>query len=92
MTPDDSDPEHRSGDEHTRKIVHLTVAEIFDGVGLDFSTPAGRQELRADIAFLRDARTGTALIKKTFWAGLLAAGGTLFYKSWAAIALWMAKP
>ncbi len=86
--PDDSEPERRSSDEHTRSIVHMTVSEIFDGVGIDFSTPKGRQELRDDIAFLRDARAGTRLVRRTFWGGVVATAGAVLYKFGAAILVW----
>lgn len=59
------DHERRFDDEHTRNIVHLTVREIFDGVGVDFSTPVGRQRFRENISFLDDARVGTGAAKKT---------------------------
>ena len=89
---DNGDPERRSSDEHTRKIVHMTVSEIFDGVGIDFSTPAGRQELRNDITFLRDARAGTVLVKRTFWGGVIAGTGAVIYKFGAAILIWAQRP
>jgi len=66
-------PERRYGDEHMRKVVHLTVQEIFDGVGVDLSTPKGRQQFRDNIGFLDDARSGTGLVRKTF-LGLFATG------------------
>ncbi len=89
---DDLHPERRGGDEHTRQIVHLTVAEIFDGVGIDFTTPAGRQKFRDNMTFLDDAREGTKLVKRGFWGGVATAGGIGLYKIWPALALWLAKP
>ncbi len=67
------EPEQRSGDEHMKRIVHLTVREIFDGLGVDLSTSQGRQRFRDNIAFVDDARTGTAMAKKTIW-GLILTG------------------
>ncbi len=90
-TPPTGEPERRRSDEHTRKIVHMTVSEIFDGVGVDFTTPAGRERFRENLAFLDDARQGTALVKKTFWLGALSAAGAVLYKYGAAIALWASK-
>lgn len=65
MTSDeDPGPERRGSDEHTRQIVKMTVHEIFDGVGVDFSTPEGRKQFRDNVAFLDDARSGTGAAKK----------------------------
>ncbi len=88
---DDMNPERRGSDEHTRQIVHLTVAEIFDGVGVDFTTPEGRARFRNNLAFLDDAVGGTKAIKRTFWGGLATVGGIGIYKLWPAIALWLAR-
>ncbi len=88
---DDAEPERRGSDEHMRKIVHLTVHEIFDGVGVDFSTPHGRARFRDKIQFLDDAMTGTKALKKTLWSGLATLGGIIIYKMWPAIILWLSK-
>ncbi len=91
-TFDDSEPERRSSDEHTRQIVHFTINDIFDRVGVDMVTAEGRAKFRENMEFLSDARAGTALVKRTFWGGVvLGIMGTL-YKFGAAILLWMQKP
>lgn len=88
----DSEPERRSSDEHTRNIVHMTVAEIFDGVGIDFTTPEGRQRMRDNMTFLDDARQGTRLVKRTFWGSMVSGALFLTYKFGAAVLLWVQKP
>lgn len=76
---EDFAPERRYDDEHTRNIVHLTVREIFDGIGVDLSTPEGRQRFRSNMAFLDDARAGTGTAKKTI-VGVAFTG--LAYGAW----------
>ena len=88
---DNVSPERRGGDDHTRKIVHLTVQEIFDGVGVDFSTPHGRARFRDNIAFLDDAKSGTRALKRTFWGGIATVLGLFIYKIWPAIILWLSR-
>ncbi len=87
----DEPPERRGDDEHTRQIVHLTVAEIFDGVGVDFTTPAGRDKFRKNMDFLDDAVTGTKALKRTFWGGLATVAGLGVYKVWPAFVLWLSR-
>lgn len=84
-------PERRGSDEHMRKIVKMTVHEIFDGVGVDFSTPNGRKRFRDNIEFLDDARTGTRAIKRTLWGGAATVTGLVLYKVWPAMLLWLSK-
>lgn len=87
------EPEHgrRDGDEHTKEIVRLTIQEIFDGVGVDFSTSLGRQRFRDKITFLDDAMTGTKALKRVFWGGVSTLGALVFYKIWPALLLWLSK-
>ncbi len=60
-------------DERTREIVRLTVSEIFDGIGVDLSTPEGRQKFRENNQFITDWRDGAASVRK---GGYIAAGST----------------
>lgn len=84
---DDAYPEHRSGDEHTRHIVRLTLHELLDSVGVDLATSHGRQRFRDNITFVDDARSGTAAVKKTI-LGLLVTG--FCYGVWKVIVIFSA--
>lgn len=66
-------PDRRDDDEHTRQVVRLTVQELFDGVGVDFTTPEGRQKFRENNQFVTDWRDGASSVKK---GGLIAMGST----------------
>ncbi len=66
--------EHRAEDEHTRRIVHLTVHEIFDGVGVDFSTPEGRQKFRDTIQWATEWHESALGVKK---GGYVAVGAAM---------------
>ncbi len=65
--------DRRAEDEHTRKIVKLTVQELFDGVGIDFTTPEGRQKFRENNQFISDWREGASAVRK---GGYIAVGST----------------
>lgn len=77
----------RRTDSELEKIIEDSVrkafANILDGFGADITTPQGRQELRNDFAWLRDARRGTALVRKTAGLAII----TTFI-SGAAFGLW----
>lgn len=74
----DSELEKLIGD-----AVNKAFANILDGFGADITTSQGRQELREDFSWLRDARRGTALVRKTAGLAMI----TTFI-SGAAFGLW----
>lgn len=65
------------------KAFKKALIEVLDDFGLNVTTSEGRQELRADISWLRDTRKGTALVRKTALVGMI----TTFI-SGAAFGLW----
>lgn len=66
-----------------REAAHIVVAELFEIFGADISTPEGRKGLQDDFAWLREARTGTASLRKAGW---LTAWGAVVTA--ACLALW----
>lgn len=65
------------------RAVRRVVTDMIDGFGADITTPQGRQDLREDFSWLRDARKGTALVRKTAGIAMI----TTFI-SGAAFGLW----
>lgn len=66
--------------------------EIFDGVGVDFTTPKGRERFRDNLAFLDDAASGTRIIRRTFWGALVAGAAMGIYKLVVAVLAVGARP
>ncbi len=73
--------EHRSRQisENEVRIIaeaaaEVSIAKLFEVFGVDVTTQDGRKSLQDDFTFLRDARTGTASVRK---AGVFAIIGTL---------------
>jgi hypothetical protein len=60
-------------DERVRQIVRMTIHEVFDGVGVDMTTPEGRQKFRDNNQFVGEWREGSSALKKGGW---IAVGGT----------------
>ena len=84
----DSDNVSRQISEHeikllAREAAETTISGLFEVFGLDVTTKEGRKGLQDDFSWLRDARTGTAGLRK---AGSVAIIGTLV--SGATYALW----
>lgn len=77
----------RRTDDELEKLIGEAVskafANIIDGFGADITTPEGRQELRQDFSWLRDARQGTALVRKTAGIAMITT-----FVSGAAFGLW----
>lgn len=79
--------DRRESDTHLERLVEDAVRRAFENMfemlGTDVSTSEGRKEFRADLEFARDARTGTATVRKT---AVVAAIGT--FVTGAAFGLW----
>ncbi len=70
-------------EEQIRKVARIIIHEMFETVGVDMTTPDGRGRFRDDLGFLREAREGTATMRKT---GVMAIIGTVVTAT--ALALW----
>lgn len=78
-------------DEHTRQVVRMTVHEIFDGVGVDLSTPEGRTKFRETVDFASEAAAGTKIAKKTVIGLLITGLGYGLWKGAVPIVIWLSK-
>lgn len=75
--------QRRADDARTKAIVKMTVAEIFEGVGVDLTTPDGRKRFGSVLTWAGDAMDGTAVVRKTAFGAMIAT-----FVSGAAFGLW----
>ncbi len=61
----------------------MAISNLFEVFGVDTTTKEGRKGLQDDFTFLRDAREGTAGMRKTGWFAII---GTVVTA--ALLALW----
>lgn len=65
------------------RVANRTIANLFEIFGVDVTTKEGRKGLQDDLTFVRDARVGTAGVRK---AGVIAIIGTIVTAT--ALVLW----
>lgn len=87
-TPEEYTGPHRQISEHeikmlAREAAEMALANLFEIFGVDVTTKDGRKALQDDFSWVRDAREGTASLRKAGW---LTVFGTMITA--ACFALW----
>ena len=69
-----------------REAAEMAIGNLFEIFGVDTTTKEGRKGLQDDFTWVRDARVGTASLRKAGWlAGAGTIGTAIIYALWKGI-------
>lgn len=71
-----------------KAVAQETVREMFEMLAVDVSSPGARGELRRDMMFVRDLRTGARAIRSRFLLSLVGIGTAILVYLTLGLKVW----